>query len=102
MEIPGMPSARLRAIDHQTTEARMSGRLEYFFDGHRGLRIATVMLAILAMAAQSTVARAEFPDRAIKIVVPFAAGGGTDIIARTLAQEMAGDLKGTVIIDNRP
>jgi tripartite-type tricarboxylate transporter receptor subunit TctC len=34
--------------------------------------------------------------------VPFAAGGGTDVIARALAQEMARDLGGSVIIENRP
>jgi tripartite-type tricarboxylate transporter receptor subunit TctC len=37
-----------------------------------------------------------------KIAVPFAAGGGTDIIARTLAQEMAKELDATVIVENKP
>jgi hypothetical protein len=37
-------------------------------------------------------AHALYPDRIIKIVVPFAPGGGTDVVARTLAQEMAKDL----------
>ena len=43
-----------------------------------------------------------YPDRIIKIVVPFAPGGGTDVIARTLAQEMAGNLGVTVVIENKP
>ncbi len=43
-----------------------------------------------------------FPERTIRIVVPFAPGGGTDVIARTLAQEMAKDLGGTIIIENKP
>jgi tripartite-type tricarboxylate transporter receptor subunit TctC len=43
-----------------------------------------------------------YPDRIVKIVVPFAPGGGTDVIARTLAQEMAKDLGATVIIENKP
>ena len=47
-------------------------------------------------------ASAAYPDRIIKIVVPFAPGGGTDIVARTLAQEMAKDLGATVIIENKP
>jgi tripartite-type tricarboxylate transporter receptor subunit TctC len=47
-------------------------------------------------------ALALYPDRIVKIVVPFAPGGGTDVIARTLAQEMAGDLGVSVIIENRP
>ena len=45
---------------------------------------------------------AEFAGQVTKIVVPFAAGGGTDIISRTLAQEMAKELGGTVIIENKP
>jgi tripartite-type tricarboxylate transporter receptor subunit TctC len=43
-----------------------------------------------------------YPDRIVKIVVPFAPGGGTDVVARTLAQEMAGDLGVSVVIENRP
>jgi tripartite-type tricarboxylate transporter receptor subunit TctC len=43
-----------------------------------------------------------YPDRIIKIVVPFAPGGGTDVIARTLAQEMAGNLGVKVVIENKP
>jgi tripartite-type tricarboxylate transporter receptor subunit TctC len=45
---------------------------------------------------------AAYPDRIIKIVVPFAPGGGTDVVARTLAQEMARDLGVSVIIENKP
>jgi tripartite-type tricarboxylate transporter receptor subunit TctC len=47
-------------------------------------------------------ALAGYPDHVVKIVVPFAPGGGTDVVARTLAQEMAKDLGATVIIENKP
>lgn len=47
-------------------------------------------------------ATAMYPERPIRIVVPFAPGGGTDVIARTLAQEMAKDLGVSVVIENRP
>src|SRR5947208_10328999 len=47
-------------------------------------------------------ASAGYPERIIKIVVPFAPGGGTDVIARTLAQEMARDLGQSIIIENKP
>jgi tripartite-type tricarboxylate transporter receptor subunit TctC len=47
-------------------------------------------------------AYALYPEKTIRIVVPFAPGGGTDVIARTLAQEMAKDLGATVIIENKP
>jgi tripartite-type tricarboxylate transporter receptor subunit TctC len=45
---------------------------------------------------------AAYPEKIIRIVVPFAPGGGTDAIARNLAQEMAKDLGATIIIENRP
>jgi tripartite-type tricarboxylate transporter receptor subunit TctC len=45
---------------------------------------------------------ATYPDRIVRIVVPFAPGGGTDVIARTLAQEMAKDLGVSVIVENKP
>src|SRR5262249_59672966 len=43
-----------------------------------------------------------YPERVIKIVVPFAPGGGTDVVARTLAQEMGKDFGGSVIVENKP
>jgi tripartite-type tricarboxylate transporter receptor subunit TctC len=45
---------------------------------------------------------AAYPEKTIRIVVPFAPGGGTDVIARTLALEMAKDLGATIIIENKP
>ena len=60
-------------------------------------------LAVLLLTAFSPDdASALYPDRIVRIVVPFAPGGGTDVIARTLAQEMAKDLGATVIIENKP
>ncbi len=56
----------------------------------------------MAVAESARRASAAYPDRIIRIVVPFAPGGGTDVIARTLAQEMAKDLGVAVIIENKP
>jgi tripartite-type tricarboxylate transporter receptor subunit TctC len=47
-------------------------------------------------------ALAIYPERGLRIVVPFAPGGGTDVVARTLAQDMAKDLGVSVIIENKP
>ena len=61
-----------------------------------------VLTFALALASPGNRALAAYPDRIIKIVVPFAPGGGTDVVARTLAQEMAKDLGVSVIIENKP
>ena len=60
------------------------------------------LAALVLSAAPNQPARAAYPDRIIRIVVPLAPGGGTDAIARALAQEMAKDMGGTAIIENRP
>jgi tripartite-type tricarboxylate transporter receptor subunit TctC len=59
-------------------------------------------LAALLTAFWADDAWALYPDRIVRIVVPLAPGGGTDLIARTLAQEMARDLGASVIIENKP
>ena len=60
--------------------------------------LAAWLLAAFSPAAAS----AAYPDRVIRIVVPFAPGGGTDVVARTLAQEMARDLGANIVIENKP
>ncbi|MEY3777545.1 MAG: hypothetical protein RIR83_1593, partial [Pseudomonadota bacterium] len=44
----------------------------------------------------------DFPNRAIKIVVPFTPGGGSDVITRLMAEKMTGDLGVSVIVENKP
>ncbi len=60
----------------------------------------TTLLAALATSA--TLAQAPFPSKPIHFVVPFTAGSGTDIIARTLADTMARSLGQAIVIDNKP
>ena len=67
---------------------------------NRSLLFALAAFLLAVVSASDVVAG--YPDRIVKIVVPFAPGGGTDVVARTLAQEMAKDLGAAVIIENRP
>ncbi len=63
-------------------------------------RTVTLLTAVLALA--SAPAWADYPDRPIKLVIPFAAGGATDVIGRALAQSMSRSLGQQVVVDNRP
>jgi tripartite-type tricarboxylate transporter receptor subunit TctC len=62
----------------------------------------TLALLAAALALAATAARADYPDRPIKLVIPFAAGGATDVIGRALAQAMSRSLGQQVVVDNRP
>jgi tripartite-type tricarboxylate transporter receptor subunit TctC len=65
-----------------------------------------IVFALAAWVPQSVLtsdkAFAAYPDRIVRIVVPLTPGGGTDLIARTLAQEMARDLGASIIVENKP
>ena len=58
-------------------------------------------LAIALAAAPVAVLAEAWPNRPITLVVPFAAGGGTDSIARDIAKQMADRLGQPVLVDNR-
>lgn len=62
--------------------------------------IATALLG--ALAALPATAQDRFPSRPIRLVVPFAAGGPTDIVARVMAPHMQQTLGQPVVVDNRP
>jgi tripartite-type tricarboxylate transporter receptor subunit TctC len=65
------------------------------------LLVSTMVATASAQSPTVAVAR-DFPNRAIKIIVPFPAGGPTDIDMRILAQKMSEDWKQPIIIENRP
>ena len=63
-----------------------------------------LVLAVLAIWAGAAVAQeaSSFPTRPIHIIVPFPAGGPSDIVARVIGQKMSEDWGQPVVIDNRP
>jgi tripartite-type tricarboxylate transporter receptor subunit TctC len=63
-------------------------------------RIAALALSLCAVALPASAA--DYPDHAIKMIVPFAAGGGTDVLARIIAQNLNSKWGQPVVVENRP
>ncbi|MFC7738992.1 Bug family tripartite tricarboxylate transporter substrate binding protein [Roseomonas sp. GCM10028921] len=58
-------------------------------------------LVAAALASNPVRAQQAYPSRSIRVVVPFVAGGGTDVVGRELAQLMSEDLGQPLVVDNR-
>ena len=71
-------------------------------------RVLTGTLVLAALLASSAQLRAQndpaanFPNKPIRVIVPFAAGGGNDIFARVVGQKLGDILGQTLVIENRP
>src|SRR5829696_9378455 len=61
-------------------------------------RVLTVLFLILPAVVP---AKADYPDRAVRIIVPVAAGGGVDVMARMLAQKLAERWGQQFVVENR-
>jgi tripartite-type tricarboxylate transporter receptor subunit TctC len=67
------------------------------------MRIPAFLAATLLTLAPATTAKAQpYPDRAIKLVVPFVPGSPVDVLARVVAQQMTVRLGQSVVVENRP
>lgn len=59
------------------------------------------LMAVMALLGISATAQ-EFPNKPIRIVVPYSPGGGTDAVARMMAQRLSSTLGQSVVVENKP
>jgi tripartite-type tricarboxylate transporter receptor subunit TctC len=64
--------------------------------------VRVVSLVLLLCATGSPSSAGEYPEHAIKMIVPFAAGGGTDVLARIIAQSLNSKWGQPVVVENQP
>src|SRR5690606_29633915 len=60
--------------------------------------VATILFTVPGLAC----ADPDFPQRSVQMVVPYSAGGGMDVVARTIAKSMGNSLKQSVVVMNVP
>lgn len=68
----------------------------------RAIALVVSLVALLAGIAQPSLAQSDYPNKPIRFVIPFPAGGATDNIARPLQNELLTTAKWNVLIDNKP
>ena len=59
------------------------------------------LVVAAALTFTSVSAMADYPDRPMRVIIPFAAGGATDVIARTVAQAMSVRLGQSIVVENK-
>src|SRR5215475_7858998 len=64
------------------------------------MRLIALTIAALMLAANSSLAQPQFPGKTVRIVVPYPAGGGTDVLGRLLADQLARQWGQSVIVEN--
>jgi tripartite-type tricarboxylate transporter receptor subunit TctC len=63
---------------------------------------ASLFAALIVLPAAPAPAAGGYPQKPIRLVIPFSPGGGTDLVARALSEKLAETLGASIVIDNRP
>ncbi|MBY0438868.1 MAG: tripartite tricarboxylate transporter substrate binding protein [Burkholderiales bacterium] len=66
------------------------------------LSVATAAFATAMVPLSAALAQADYPSRSVRMIVPFAPGGISDVLGRLIAQRLGGALGQQVVVDNRP
>jgi len=66
------------------------------------LALLLVLVGFIGLAGSPLAQAQDYPNRPVTLVVPYPAGGGLDVLARTLAQKLADRLGKPFVVDNRP
>jgi tripartite-type tricarboxylate transporter receptor subunit TctC len=67
------------------------------------MKLLQMLVAAVALFASVTSAQTPgYPNKIIRIIVPFSPGSGTDIVARTIADKLSASLGQPVVVENRP
>jgi tripartite-type tricarboxylate transporter receptor subunit TctC len=64
--------------------------------------LGVVLAAVLALATSASLAQAPFPSKPIRILVPYAPGGLTDVVARQYAEQLRKSLDVNILVENKP
>lgn len=80
-------------IDYPTNQGKI--HMRFLFNCLRMLGVSSLIAASVASQAQT------WPERPVRLVVPFPAGGATDLVARVIAQRVSKDIGQQVIVDNK-
>ena len=64
-------------------------------------RLVAITMCIVGASAVHAQTPSPYPTRPVRIIVPFAAGGGVDYVARILAQRLTEGMKQTFFVENR-
>ena len=86
-----------------STNARMAIRTGLRRWSQAGIRASiTFLLAALALIGAPVQAQPSYPDKPLRLVVPFAPGGAADVIARIIAKGLSAQLNQQINVDNKP
>jgi len=61
-----------------------------------------ILIVIVSTILTGTTAAAEYPERPVRLIVPWPPGSGPDVTARVVATELARQMGKTIVVDNRP